>query len=148
MVGVAIFFAALSVQSFRASSVEKEVKGLSLQYTNAVQLKMRYQVLKERQELKFAALDCWKATAELMPDSLGLESFSLVDGRRLTLNGTVPSDQVTDIYDFYDAMHKVVANEQLLFDPTKGTAPNSRTAPGGATATWNFVLELKRAEVR
>jgi hypothetical protein len=149
LVGVAIFFAGLSVQSFRASGVEKQVKGLSREYTNTIQLKARYQVLKDRQELKFAALDCWKATAELMPESLGLETFGLVDGRRLTLNGTVPPGQVTDIYDFYDAMRKVVVNEQLLFNPEKGTPPVSRAVQtGGATATWNFVLELKRAEVR
>jgi len=149
MVGVAGFFSALSVQSFRASGVEKQVKGLSREYTNTIQLKARYQVLKDRQELKFAALDCWKATAELMPESLGLETFSLVDGRRLSLNGTAPASQVTDIYDFYDAMRKVVVNEQLLFDQEKGSPPTSRAGQTtGSTATWNFVLELKRAEVR
>jgi len=105
-------------------------------------------VLKERQELKFAALDCWKATAELMPESLGLETFSLVDGRTLTLSGTLPAGQVADIYDFYDAMRKVVVSDQLLFDPNKGTTPKSQAMQGGATASWNFALELKRAEVR
>jgi hypothetical protein len=148
MVGVAIFFAALQVQSFRASGVEKEVKGLSRAYTNTIELRDRYKILKERQELKFAALDCWKTVAELMPESLGLETFSLVDGRQLTLNGTVPSGQVTDIYDFYDAVRKVMVSDQLLFDPNKGKPPTSRTLQGGATASWNFVLELKRAEVR
>jgi hypothetical protein len=148
MVGVAIFFAALSVQSYRATAVEKQVKGLSQQYTNTIQLRDRYKVLKERQELKFAALDCWKAAAELMPESLGLDTFGLVDGRRLTLNGTVPSGQVTDVYDFYDNLKRVVVSEQPLFDAEKGSPPSTRAAQGGATATWNFVLELKRAEVR
>lgn len=148
MVGVAIFFAALSVQSYRATAVEKQVKGLSQQYTNTVQLRDRYKVLKERQELKFAALDCWKAAAELMPESLGLDTFNLADGRRLTLNGTVPSGQVTDVYDFYDNLKRVVVSEQPLFDSEKGSPPTTRAAQGGATATWNFVLELKRAEVR
>jgi len=148
MVGVAIFFAALQVQSFRAGAVEKQVRGLSLQYTNTIQLRDRFKVLKERQELKFAALDCWKAVAELMPDSLGLESFSLVDGRRLSLNGTVPSSQVTEVYDFYDSMRKVEVADQLLFDANQGSPPTTRVAQGGANASWNFVLELKRAEVR
>lgn len=148
MVGVAIFFAALQVQSFRASGVEKQVKGLSLQYTNTIQLRDRYKVLKERQELKFAALECWKSVAELMPDSLGLETFSLVDGRRLTLNGTVPASKVTEVYDFYDAMRKVVVSDQSLFDANQGAPPTTRTVQAGTTASWNFVLELKRAEVR
>ncbi len=148
MVGIAIFFAGLQVQSFRASGVEKHVRELGPQYTNTIQLRDRYKVLKERQELKFAALDCWKATAELMPESLGLDNFSLADGRTLRLNGTVAASQVTEIYDFYDAMRKVVVNDQLLFDPDKGTTPKSQVMQGGANASWNFALELKRAEVR
>jgi hypothetical protein len=148
LVGIAVFFAALQVQSFRASAVEKQVKGLGLQYTNTIQLRDRYKVLKERQELKFAALECWKAVAELMPASLGLETSSLVDGRTLRLNGTVPASQVTEVYDFYDAMRKVMVNEQPLFDVNQGSPPTTRTVQGGAVASWNFVLELKRAEVR
>lgn len=148
MVGVAIFFAALSVQSFRASSVEKEVKGLSQQYTNAIQLRDRYKVLKDRQELKFAALDSWKAVAELMPESLGLESFSLADGRTLRLNGTVPASQATEVYDFYDTIRKTVVNGQPLFAADKGSLGSMGTMPGGTMQSWSCVLELKRAEVR
>jgi hypothetical protein len=39
--------------------------------------------LKTREELKFAALDCWKVTAELLPETLTLESFGFSDGRKL-----------------------------------------------------------------
>jgi len=147
LVGIAIFFAALQVQSFRASGVEKQVKGLGLQYTNTIQLRDRYRVLKDRQELKFAALECWKAVAELMPESLGLETFSLVDGRQLRLNGTVPTSQVTEVYDCYDAMRKVMVNDQLLFAKDGGSPPSTRNV-NPTTASWNFALELKRAEVR
>ena len=69
-----------------------------------------------------------------VPDQVGL--------READRPTTVPAGQVTDIYDFYDAMRKVVVGEQPLFDQIKGTPPNSRGT------TWNFTLELKRAEVR
>ena len=65
LVGVVIYFAALLVQFYRVNRVESEVKGLSPSYTNAIQLKASYQVLKERQELKFAALDCWKSVGRV-----------------------------------------------------------------------------------
>jgi hypothetical protein len=148
LVGIAIFFAALQVQSFRAVGVEKQARGLGLQYTNTIQLRDRYKVLKDRQELKFAALECWKAVAELMPASMGLETFGLADGHRLTLNGTVPASQVTEVYDCYDAMRKVTVNDQLLFSKDGGNPPTTRTVQGGTMASWSFVLELKRAEVR
>lgn len=148
MVGIAIFFAALQVQSYRATAVEKQVRGLGLQYTNTIQLRDRYKVLKERQELKFAALDCWKAVAELMPDTLGLDTFSLVDGRSLSLNGTVPSSQVTHVYDFYDAMRKVTVADQLLFSKDGGKPPATRAIQGGANASWTFTLDLKRVEIQ
>jgi len=147
-VGVAIYFAALSFQLYRVNRVESEVKGLSQSYTNAVQLKARLQVLTERQELKFAALDCWQKVAELLPETVTLESLNLIEGRQLKLNGTAPADEVNVVLDFVKAMRKAVVNGQALFDPNKGDAFNSGLNPGGATVRWNFGLELKRAEVR
>lgn len=147
-VAIAIYFVALSVQLFRVNRAEGQVKAMSQTYTNAIQVKARYQVLKDRQELKFAALDCWKTVAELMPETVTLDGFNLIDGRKLALNGTAPTDQVNDVLDFNKAMRKHVINGQPLFDQAKGDQFSSRVNPGGATVSWNFGLELKRAEVR
>lgn len=146
MAGVLIYFAALSVQTYRVNGIEAKVKDLGLSYTNAIQLRERHQVLQTRQELKFAALDCWKSAAELLPDTVQLDGFSLVDGRKLTLNGTAPADQVTEVLNFIKAMRKTTVTGRPLFDAAAPDGFNSRMNPGGTTVSWNFGLELKRKE--
>jgi hypothetical protein len=144
IVGVLIYMVALTVFDFRTSAVEKQVKGLSTSYTNAVQLKARYEVLQDRQDLKFAALECWRVTAELMPDSLNLESLSFSQGKRLMLRGTAPADQMGAAIDFNSAMRKATVNNQPLFDAAKVGPPNLRVVQN--TLNWDFTLELKRTE--
>ncbi len=146
---ITIYFAALFVQDFRVSRIEAQVAGMGASYTNAIQLRERYQVLKTRQELKFAALDCWKVTAELMPESVQLDGFSFSDGRKLALNGTAAADKVNDVLEFYGAMRKATIKGQPMFDATgakKGQELSTRLGPGGTVVNWNFGLELKRTE--
>jgi hypothetical protein len=147
LVGLMIYLVALAVFDFRAGGVEKQAKALSGSYTNAIQLKAKYEVLKDRQELKFAALDCWRATAELMPESLSLDSMNFSDGRKLMLAGTAPGDQIGAVIDFNSGMRKYSVNGQQLFDPGKGT-PLATRMLNPNTASWNFTLELKRTEVQ
>jgi hypothetical protein len=142
---VGIYLAAVNVQDYRVSSVEARVEGLSEDYTNALQLKARLQVLKTREDLKFAALDCWRVTAELLPETLTLDSFAFADGRKLDLNGTAPADSVGDVNKFYGEMRKYLVNGQPMFDFNKGKALSTRVGPGGLV-NWNFGLELKRVE--
>ncbi len=142
---VGIYIAAVSVQDYRVGAVEARVEGLSEDYTNALQLKARLQVLKTREELKFAALDCWKVTAELLPETLTLESFGFSDGRKLALSGTAPADSVGDVNKFYGEIRKATANNQPMFDFNKGQPLSTRAGPGGLV-NWNFGLELKRTE--
>mgnify|MGYP001156511852 FL=1 len=147
VVGVAIYFVALGVASYQTTRVENQLAALGPTYTNALQLKARYQVLKDRQELKYAALDCWNVTAQLMPTSIMLESLNFSDGKRLTLRGTAPSDQVAQLIEFEPAMRKAVVNGQPFFHPTKGENLNYQANPAAGTVTWNFSLELKRVEL-
>lgn len=147
-VGCLIYFIAVAVLSFQAAGVEKQVSELGGSYTNAIQIKDRYAVLKERQELKYAALDCWEATAELMPEGLTLDSLNFSDGKKLTVSGTGPAQQVTDIIDFSGKLRKHIVRGQPLFNLNGGDALHTQVAPGGATVNWNFGLELKRAEDR
>jgi hypothetical protein len=146
LLGITIYFAALFVQDFRVSRVEAQVTGMGASYTNAIQLRDRFQVLKTRQELKFAALDCWKVTAELMPENVQLDGFGFVDGRKLTLNGTAAADKVNDVLGFYGAMRKATLKGQPMFDPNKGAELSTTLGPGGTVVNWRFGLELKRTE--
>ena len=144
-VGVLIYFGIVGVQEFRVSRLESKVAGMSLDYTNAIQLRERYQILKTREELKFAALDCWKVTAELLPESAQLEGFGFADGRKLSLSGTAPEDSANAVIDFFGAMRKATLNGQPMFDPVKVQELKYQKAPGG-NITWSFGLELKQTE--
>jgi hypothetical protein len=146
LMGVAIYFGVVGVQEYRVSTLETYVAGLGPSYTNAIQLRERYQVLKTRSELKFAALDCWKVTAELLPETVTLDGFGFSDGRKLALNGTAPSsEQTPDVIKFYGDVRKATLNGQPMFDTSsgKGQELSTRTGPGGAV-NWNFTVELKR----
>jgi hypothetical protein len=148
ILGVIIYGIALGVATYRTRSVEKQVAALGPTYTNALQFRARYEVLKDRHELKFAGLDCWNATAKLMPESLTLEGMTFGDGRKLTLNGTAPSDQVSQLIEFSGAMRKYAKDGQPLFDPTKGEPLRYNANAGGNTVRWDFSLELKRVEAQ
>ena len=147
LVGVLIYALALAGFSLRTQAVEKHVAVISNDYTNAIQFKARYQVLKDRQDLKYAALDCWKAVADVMPNEITLDAFNFNDGRKLGLNGTAPAGQDKAVVDFNDALRKTTFKDQALFDTTKGEPLTYRAGPGG-NLSWSFGLELKRVEVQ
>ena len=146
LVGVAIYGIALGVLSYSTGTVEDRVWEYSQSYSNAVQLTARYQVLKDRQDLKFAALECWNYVAKLMPAEMTLDTLNFADGKKLTLVGTVPGDQTTLVNDFETAMRKAKdAKGQDFFDPLAGEHFTMHQIPGGG-ATWTFSLELKHSE--
>jgi hypothetical protein len=141
---VAIYLSIAGVQSYRAGSVEDEVKARSGAYTNALQMRSRVLVLKERQDLKFAALDCWKATADLLPEGITLNGMDFRDGKKLLLSGVAPSDAASALMDFNEKLRKVEVNGQVLF--TKFDVPQIKQAPGGKELTWSFACELNRKD--
>ena len=118
---------------------------MSGSYTNVMQLKARYDVLKERQDLKYAALDCWKIVAEQLPPNITLQRFSFADGQKLSLSGTAPADQVNTLFDFNTAMQKATNQNRPMFDPQGGEPVNPRKDAGN-TVTWSFSLQLQHAE--
>jgi hypothetical protein len=147
LVGVLIYALALVGFTLRTQSVESRVAAISNDYTNAIQLKERYKVLKDRQDLKYAALDCWKAVADVMPNEVTLDGCNFSDGHKLSLNGTAPTGQDKAVVDFYDALRKTTFKDQPLFDATKGEQLTYRAGAGG-NLSWSFSLELKRVEVQ
>ncbi len=152
VVGVVIYFIALQVLLFRTHGVEQQVAAWGPMYTNAIQLKTRYQVLQDTEDLKFAALDCYKAVAELMPESLTLESWNFSEGKSLALVGSAPAGQAEEVFKFEAALRAATANGRpdgrRLFDPNKGEHATTHFTPGAGGAahvSWSFRLELNRA---
>jgi hypothetical protein len=148
LIGVAIYLVALQFALYRTRSVENEVARLGPAYTNALQLKAQSEVLKDRQELKFAALDCWKQLADLLPTAATLEGMNFSDGHRLTLNGTAPAGNVKELLEFEAGIRKATAHGQPMFDLKNSDNLTYRANPNPATVSWNLTMELKRAEVQ
>jgi hypothetical protein len=148
VLGVLAYFAVLGVEGWRLRSVEKEVARLGPAYTNALDLKATFDVLNDLQELKYAALDCWKLTAELLPSEVVLDGMNFSDGSKLTLNGTVPENAVDALIDFSAALRNVKVDGKPLFDPGQGEQLSYKKSPRAAEMSWNFSLVLRRSEVR
>jgi hypothetical protein len=143
---LAIYFVALTVFSHVTSGVQARAADLSLTYTNSIQMKEMLGVLKQRETLKFAALDCWKAVAETMPTGLTLDTLNFNDGKTMSLRGTAPTDQVSAVTDFWDTLRKWKNGTQPMFESAGAEPPHTAVNPGGSTVNWSFELELKQSE--
>jgi len=82
-----------------------------------------------------------------MPEGAVLESSNLSDGKRLSLVGTAPGDQVQALYTFEGDLRKHLKDGQPLFNRDGGEHLNIHQGPGG-TVNWNFSLEVNRVEVQ
>jgi hypothetical protein len=135
---------------YKTRAVETDMTAQGPAYTNALLLTQQYRILKERQDLKYAGLDCWEAVAECLPENLQLDQFNFSDGKTLKLSGSAPSSQSKDVIDFADKLRKqrdAHKPDQLLFDPVKGEGIQTHPGPNGLVI-WGFGLELKRTEQR
>jgi hypothetical protein len=148
VVGLFIYFIAVGVLNIQTRRVEHTVAERSPAYTNAIRLRARYQVLKDRQDLKYAALDCWRTVAETMPAGLTLDSMNFSDGKKITLTGSAPSSQLLDVSDFSGKIRKAPdRNGQPLFDVNKADQLQTHVNPGSGVVSWSLGLELKRGEL-
>jgi hypothetical protein len=145
VVGVLIYFAALQVQKFRSSRLEQRLAGLTGSYTNALQLRARLQVLQEQSNLKYAALDSWKAITEALPEGMTLTSISFQHGRKLGMTG-LASDE-SKVPDYQELLIKATANEKPLFNKVTQRQLQPRATPQGSQWVWNIECELQRQEV-
>ena len=139
---VAFYFSATTFRGYQAGKVEQQVAALSEDYTNAIQLKARYSVLQERQNLKYAALDCWKLVADSLPEGITLQRFGFGDGRMLSLSGTTTQDQIDSLYTFNTTLKAAKLNGQPMFKSAEAPAWHQYQN----NVTWNFSLELQHTE--
>jgi hypothetical protein len=140
-----IYFCATAVLSYRVGKVEAETAKFSQAYTNSLQLTACHNILKERQLLKYAALDCWQWVAQELPQGVGLQRFSFTDGQRLNLSGTAPQEMVNTLFDFNTNLKKKKVNGQFVFDQQKGDTVNPRVMAGNQVS-WSFSLDLLHVE--
>jgi len=147
LIGVLIYFAVVEVQKFRQSRLADVMARLNAEYTEALRLKAQAQVMQETVNLRYAALDCWLATVEAMPEELVLEKMAFSGGQSLQIEGTAPTDQEGRITDYWKALKvKTVGNRQVFSDvQLRPTA--QRTVQGVPMIQWSFNCRLQRSEI-
>jgi hypothetical protein len=148
VVGVLIYFAALEVLNFQKGRLDQSVANITPQYTNSIRLRERVAVLQDQVNLKFAALECWKAACVLLPADLTLTGLQLNQGQTLALNGTAKVSDEDQIFVYTEALSKYQdgTNGHRLFKSV--TAPSSRDSVVGGQKEkiWNFSCELNRTD--
>ncbi len=147
LIGCLIFFVAAGVFDHQTAQQEQTVAEHCYDYTNSLQLKARFDILKDRQALRFAALDSWEAVAEKIPSGVTVDSMNFNDGKRVMLTGTAPSAQVNDVIDFSGNVRKATTGDnQDLFKKDGGDALQTSVDASKGAVRWSFGLELKKGE--
>jgi hypothetical protein len=139
-VGVVIYFAALFVLRFQHEKIADEVASYSQSYTNAMRDEERIKILKDRQELKYAGLDCWRSIAEALPSSLTVEEIYFQRGK-FDPRGTVSVGDQADVTKLNEAMRKAT---DLQGNPLFNTVTPPTFMTRGNTADWKFSCVLAR----
>ena len=142
MIGVVIYFGALQVLKYQQYRARGEVAALSQSYTNAMKMEARIQVLEDRKNLQFAALDCWKAVAELLPAEVSVDQIYFQRGKSFDIYGTVPEEHNLDVTDFNQALSKAKVNGELLFNEVSMKGLKVRPP----VVEWGFSCKLKSGE--
>jgi hypothetical protein len=144
VVGVLIYFGALYALKLKASSVKGQLASMSQDFQNAQKDKEQLNILKDRQALKFLGLDCYKAMAVNLPDTVTIDDFYF-DPSKVELRGTVPAENQEDVLKFNEDLRHVSnpnKPDELLFLDVSTPPMNIR----GNVADWRFTCKLNNAE--
>jgi len=142
-VAVVVYFCATVFVGMQTHRVEQQVAAISNDYTNALQVHGELLVLTERQQLKYEALDCWKTIADLLPQGITVQRFSLAGGQTLTVAGTTTEDEINTLFNFNSALKNATLDGKPMFKSIEDVSPH--TLPGG-TVQWSLTLGLVNAE--
>lgn len=137
---VAFYFCMVQWRGHQYDQVQQQVDGLADNYTNAMELQAKFSILQGRENLKFAALECWKAVADNMPEGLTLQRFGFGEGKTLSLYGTTTADQIEALFNFNSVLQKVQLNGKPMFGPGEPLAYHQYQN----NVDWNFSLTLKQ----
>jgi hypothetical protein len=101
-------------------------------------------ILQNQMNLKYAALDSFKAVAEQMPEGLTLNSFSFQRGSKVALFGSAPQNEPGKITDFVRNLQAVEANGRRIFSSV--SSPSIRANPTTGQNSWSFECDLANPE--
>jgi hypothetical protein len=95
-------------------------------------------------DLQYAALECWKAVATLLPEELILDSINFQRGRTLSVSGHGPEGAGPRATDYNEALRNALYKGEKIF--SKVLAPDIRPQPNEGIR-WTLTAELKRANL-
>jgi hypothetical protein len=140
VVGVLIYFGALYALKIKYTRVKQQADVLGMNYTNALKDIKQIEILQVRQELKYKALDCWKAVAENLPEGGVVQNM---DFHRTSLYMDGTADDSAAIDQFNDALRTAPnpnRTNQLLF--TEVEVPTFSSL-GSNSVHWSFRCKMK-----
>jgi hypothetical protein len=106
-----------------------------------------YRILNERRTLRSAALDCYTVTKENLPAGWTLDALNFKGGKRLSLHGEAPADQVRLLEDLRAQLQKAKSRDgEALFSPSGGEATMRMANAGMTNFSWSIQLNLSPAE--
>ena len=110
-------------------------------YTNAMKIKAEVQVLQDQVDLQYAALECWKAAATLLPSELTLEGLNFQRGKTVTVFGSGPAEASQERRRLQRGARQGHLQGSDPFQ--QGVHAGSAQHPGQGLR-WSLTAELKR----
>jgi hypothetical protein len=108
---------------------------------------IEYLVLNQRRHLRMAALECYNLTKSTLPPGWQFDSLNFQDGKRLSVEGNAPADQVRVLEDVRAGFEKAQAQDgKDLFVPSSGQATMRMAAPGMTNFSWSMQFDLRPPE--
>jgi hypothetical protein len=100
-------------------------------------------VLSQRRHLRRAALDCYNLTKSALPPGWKLDSLNFQDGKRLSVHGEAPADQVRLLEDVKARFEKA-QDGNALFIPSSGQATMAMSP--ATNFSWSIQFDLSSPE--
>lgn len=112
-------------------------------------LETDYEVLNGRRHLRYAALDCYILATEGLPAGWTLESLVFEGGKRLSLKGKAPADQISSLEDVRTKLQATKGRGgEDLFRPSTSQATMRMVEPAKTNFSWEIELELRQGALR
>ncbi len=137
LVGVVGYFVALNVLEYRLDRINQKVAAISGSYTNAIQLQEQTEILRNQLNLRFAALDAWKAAVESLPEGMTFDNLRFEEGEVLRLRGSAQNSKKAN--DYAAKLSQASINGRRVFESVE--PPSTQVRQG--KVIWQLKCNLK-----
>jgi hypothetical protein len=143
LLAVLCYFSMVFEKKSEMDNAHKELVGLGAAYTNALLDDTQIRLITERQNLKYAALDCWSAVAANLPENLTLETFYF-NRAKIDISGTGNTELPDDVYTFQNDLRK--AADATRTNPLFTNVTLNYTRVQSGKTAWSFTCSIKSIE--